>query len=355
MPFFTSKKSLYYNDVNLIARPTAVDFSHALGALSRKSIPKELNRIFVSPMQAVIGKELALLANQLGLTVCLHRFPSKDGTICDYGSIEGQLEIYDALTFKQNAFVSVGLEDFDRVKALQAHGVKNLLIDIANGYMDQAIAGSVKKMLQTGPIGSLMVGNVHSDEGVYQLVKALQFLDAPLYIRVGIAGGSPCSTSDTTGYNRGQITEIHECADWRSLLKEDEKHLADKKVMIIADGGIKHSGYAAKAFGAGADGVMMGGYFSKAIEAETHRTGDGSYWGGASSKQQVISSGRASRHSEGKEFSIDEPLFPLEKLVEDLWGGISSAVSYSGYKSLTDFIYHGVFEVKQNSLPPKRK
>lgn len=355
MPFFTQKKSLYYNDVNLIARPTAIDFSNALGALSRKSIPKELNRIFVSPMQAVIGKKLAHLANSLGLSVCLHRFSSQDPKIYDYGSIDGQLEIFDALQNKENVFVSVGLEDFKRVKTLQAHGVKNLLIDIANGYMDQAIGNSVKKMLETGSIGALMVGNVHSDVGIYQLVKALEFLDAPLYVRVGIAGGSPCSTSDTTGFNRGQITEIHECADWRSLLQDHEQHLGKKEVKIIADGGIKHSGYAAKAFGAGADGVMMGGYFAKAYEAETHLTGDGSYWGGASSKQQMISSGAAKRHSEGKEFLVDEPLVPLEKLIEDLWGGISSAVSYSGYKSLKEFIYHGVFEVKQNSLPPKRK
>jgi hypothetical protein len=47
-------------------------------------------------------------------------------------------------------------------------------------------------------------------------------------------------------------------------------------------------------------------------------------------------------------------LSPLETLVDELWGGISSAVSYSGYETLKDFIGNGVFELKQNSLPPKR-
>jgi len=44
----------------------------------------------------------------------------------------------------------------------------------------------------------------------------------------------------------------------------------------------------------------------------------------------------------------------LDQLVEDLWGGLSSAVSYSGYSTLTDFIGNGIFEVKENSLPPNR-
>jgi hypothetical protein len=99
---------------------------------------------------------------------------------------------------------------------------------------------------------------------------------------------------------------------------------------------------------------MMGGYFVRAIEAETNLHGDGTYWGGASEKQQILATGKASRHSEGKEFKIDEPILPLDKLVSDLWGGISSAISYSGNDSLTRFIYNGHFEVKENSLPPRR-
>jgi hypothetical protein len=71
-------------------------------------------------------------------------------------------------------------------------------------------------------------------------------------------------------------------------------------------------------------------------------------------KQQILSTGKTYRHSEGKEVAILDELSPLEKLVEELWGGISSAVSYSGYKTLKDFIGNGVFELKQNSLPPKR-
>ena len=114
------------------------------------------------------------------------------------------------------------------------------------------------------------------------------------------------------------------------------------------------AGMFAADFAAGADYVMMGGYFAKAFEAETHVRGDGTYWGGASHKQQILSTGKVYRHSEGKEVPISDELKPLEALVDELWGGISSAVSYGGYDTLTNFIGNGVFEIKQNSLPPRR-
>ena len=319
-------KSIYYNDVNLVAQPCKVK--------SRKDIPVELNRIIVSPMEAIVGKTFALKANELGLTVCLHRF-------C---SIEEQVELYNSLPYKYNVFVSIGLNDWDRVKALKDAGADKWLIDMANGYMHKEISECVNKLAEQAPIYDLMMGNVHTAEG-FQLLRGIKpDVKMEKYIRVGIAGGSPCATNDSTGYNRGPITEIMEI----------EECTYDSDPFIIADGGIKNSGYAAKAFGAGADYVMMGGYFAKAFEAETHVRGDGHYWGGASHKQQILSTGKVYRHSEGKVIPILDELSPLETLVDELWGGISSAVSYSGCDTLENFIGNGVFELKQNSLPPRR-
>jgi GMP reductase len=195
-----------------------------------------------------------------------------------------------------------------------------------------------------------MLGNIHTAEGFFDLDYISDLPGVERFVRVGIAGGSPCATNDSTGYNRGPITELIEIEGSNKLNTSPDY----KKPFIIADGGIKNSGYAAKAFGAGADYVMMGGYFAKAFEAETHVRGDGHYWGGASHKQQILSTGKVYRHSEGKEIAILDELSPLERLVDELWGGISSAVSYSGYDTLTNFIGNGIFEIKQNSLPPRR-
>ena len=329
-------KSIYYNDVNLVAQPCKVK--------SRKDIPVELNRIIVSPMEAIVGKTFAHKANELGLTLCLHRF-------C---SIEEQLELYNSLPDKKNVFVSIGLNDWDRVEALGEIGATSWLIDMANGYMTKEINECVSKLSEQACIDNLMMGNVHSERGFQMLANVALDKSFSKYVRVGIAGGSPCATNDSTGYNRGPITEIMEIDDSNPWDPISDKLYPNRKPFIIADGGIKNSGYAAKAFGAGADYVMMGGYFAKAFEAETHQRGDGTYWGGASHKQQILSTGKVYRHSEGKEVPINDELRPLEALVDELWGGISSAVSYSGYETLSGFISNGVFELKQNSLPPKR-
>jgi hypothetical protein len=329
-------KSIYYNDVNLVAQPCKVK--------SRRDIPVELNRIIVSPMEAIVGKTFALKANELGLTLCLHRF-------C---SIEEQIELYNSLPNKKNVFVSIGLNDWDRVEALAEMGATSWLIDMANGYMATEIRSCVEKLSEQASIENLMMGNVHSERGFQMLANVALDKSFAKYVRVGIAGGSPCATNDSTGYNRGPITEIMEIDNSNPWDPISDKLYPNRKPFIIADGGIKNSGYAAKAFGAGADYVMMGGYFAKAFEAETHQRGDGTYWGGASHKQQILSTGKVYRHSEGKEVPISDELRPLEVLVDELWGGISSAVSYSGYETLSGFIGNGVFELKQNSLPPRR-
>ena len=329
-------KSIYYNDVNLVAQPCKVK--------SRKDIPVELNKIIVSPMEAIVGKTFALKANELGLTVCLHRF-------C---SIEEQVELYNSLPYKANVFVSIGLNDWDRVQALKDAGADKWLIDMANGYMHKEIDECVNKLAEQAAIYDLMLGNVHTALGFQLLSRIKPNWKHDKYIRVGIAGGSPCATNDSTGYNRGPITEIMEIEECLPYDPTSDEVFLYRKPFIIADGGIKNAGYASKAFGAGADYVMMGGYFAKAHEAETHVRGDGHYWGGASHKQQILSTGKVYRHSEGKEVPILDELCPLETLVDELWGGISSAVSYGGYDTLTNFIGNGTFELKLNSLPPKR-
>lgn len=318
-------KSLYYNDVNLIAKPAKIN--------SRSEVPLELNRIIVAPMASVIGKEFAINANKLGLSLCLHRFCSP---------VE-QSNLYTALLNKENVYVSIGLKDWERVTLLSGIGNKNWLIDVANGYISQ-IKDTIDRLIGYNNPTKIMIGNVMTADGIEMYQQYGKFFGGNFYIRTGIAGGAACATSDMTGFNRGQITEIIECSTYANQYD----------INIVADGGIKNGNYAAKAFGAGADYVMMGSYFSRAKEAHTQLIGDGTYWGGASHKQQSLFGG-IKKHSEGKVIKIDEEIKPLEELVNDLWGGLRSCVSYGGCKTLTDFIGNATFEIKQNSLPPKNR
>lgn len=331
MATILKSKSIYYNDCNLIAtKPTAVH--------SRSDIPKEMYRIIVSPMSAVVGETFTKEALSLGLTVCLHKFCAP----------EEEARLFGSLSNTKNCYVSVGLDDISRVKLLVDKGATNWLIDVANGYMPSISDTILKYVTAFGKdkFEKIVIGNIHSKEGISMYHWVFNTLPniREFSIRVGIAGGSACSTADSTGYNRGQITEIMECSE-----------IADGGgIRVIADGGVKNGNYAMKAFSAGADYCMLGGYFSKAKEAQTHIIGDHTYWGGASHKQQELYGG-VRRHSEGKVIAIHEELKPLKELVNDLWGGISSGVSYSGYKTLTEAIGNGTFEVKENSLAPSKR
>jgi GMP reductase len=326
-----NSKSIYYDDVNLIAQPTEVK--------SRKEIPQELERIMVSPMQSIIGLVFASRALTLGLSVCLHRFDS---------TIEERIQLISGVfanmrnpNTKERVWVSVGLKDLENIEAIIDQGVENIIIDVANGYMSEVIEFACQMYFKSNQrIKKLMLGNIHSDSILpdYQILS--NYLKIPVYFRCGIASGSVCNTKGMTGYNRGQITEIEECANW---IEENNSNL-----VLVADGGIKDPACAAKAFGAGAEYIMMGGYFAHAKEAQHVVDELYKFWGGASEFQQILSKGKAERHSEGKEKDIHpDHLENLDKLVSDLWGGISSAVSYSGHETLTKFIGNGVFEIKQ--------
>ncbi len=327
-----NSKSIYYDNVNLIAQPTEVK--------SRKEIPQELERIMVSPMQSIIGLIFANRALELGLSVCLHRFGS---------TIEDRIKlIHDVFVNMKNpnstverVWVSVGLKDLENIEAIIHQGVENIIIDVANGYMSDVTEFASQIFHKSGKqIKKMMLGNIHSDSILQDYQTLSNYFGIPVYFRCGIASGSVCNTKGMTGYNRGQITEIQECGNW---IENNNSNL-----VLVADGGIKDPACAAKAFGAGAEYVMMGGYFAHAKEAQHVIDELYKFWGGASEFQQILSKGVAERHSEGKEKDINpDHLENLDKLVSDIWGGISSAVSYSGYNSLTKFIGNGVFEIKQ--------
>jgi GMP reductase len=326
-----NSRSIYYDDVNLVAQPTEVK--------SRKNIPEDLGRIIVSPMQSIVGLIFACRALTLGLSVCLHRFDS---------TIEERLDLIKRVfanvkgaNTQERIWVSVGLKDAEHIEKILDLGVQNIILDVANGYMSEVLEVAAQIYNKSEKqIKRLMLGNIHSDSILPDYQTLSDYFGIPVYFRCGIASGSVCNTKGMTGYNRGQITEIKECADW---VEENNSNL-----ILVADGGIANPACAVKAFGAGAEYVMMGGYFAHAKEAQHVVDELYKFWGGASEFQQILSKGKADRHSEGKEKDIHpDHLENLDKLVSDLWGGISSAVSYSGYKTLTKFIGNGVFEIKQ--------
>lgn len=146
--------------------------------------------------------------------------------------------------------VSVGINDdylsyfAEIVKATKA---KWICIDVANGYMDKVVEFT-RKVRNMFPNKIIVAGNVASQEMVEELI-----LNGKAdVVKVGIGPGSACLTRRKTGVGVPQLSSIIECADGAHGVNG----------CIIGDGGITCPGDLAKAFGGGADFVMIGGQFS---------------------------------------------------------------------------------------------
>lgn len=335
MPTILKEKAIWFNDVVLVP---------SLGVVkSRKQINKEYNRFICSCMTAVVGPTFAKTATDLGLTVCIPRFLG----------VEKEIEIYNNCTNKDNLYFSTGLNDLRRATEFGKTGCENFLIDIASGYLPH-IEETVKMLSDNTAIKNIILGNVTTTAGFYHLSSIADKYNLNCIIRCGLSNGSGCETYSTTGIGSGQLSELMELYPLKTGLKKQQGDFLS--VSLASDGGLKDSGYVCKAFLAGSDYVFIGGLFAKALEAECHISGDSTYYGLASDKNQILSTGNKFRHSEGREYKIDNSkLKPLKDIIEELWGCVSSAVSYSGHDSLTKAIGNGVFQIKQNSLPPRNR
>src|SRR5437773_277817 len=149
------------------------------------------------------------------------------------------------------AAIGIAGDTLDRAEALVAANVDVLVVDTAHGH-SQGVLDMVKRVRQRFPEVNLIAGNVATAEGTLALID--QGVDA---VKVGIGGGSICTTRVVAGIGVPMITAIMECA-----------RAADTRdVPIIADGGIRLSGDITKALAVGASTTMIGNLFAGTDES----------------------------------------------------------------------------------------
>lgn len=221
-----------------------------------------------------------------------------------------------------------GENDAQKVKdILQANpSLKYICIDVANGYSEHFVA-FVKQMRQQHPDNIIIAGNVVTGEMVEELLLAGADM-----IKVGIGPGSVCTTRVKTGVGYPQLSAIIECADAAHGLGG----------LIIADGGCAIPGDVAKAFGAGADFVMLGGMLAGHDESGGEiETVNGEkvkkFYGMSSATAMEKHAGGVAeyRASEGK--TVEVPYKGAVKTtVLDILGGVRSTCTYVGASRLKE-------------------
>ncbi|WDI34171.1 GMP reductase [Entomospira nematocerorum] len=147
-----------------------------------------------------------------------------------------------------------GEKDWLRLQSILQENptIRFICIDVANGYSEH-FGNFVEKVRQQYPHHTIIAGNVVTADMTQELI-----LRGADIIKVGIGPGSVCTTRKQTGVGFPQLSAIIECADAAHGLGGH----------IIADGGCTNPGDVAKAFGAGADFVMLGGMLAGHDEGE---------------------------------------------------------------------------------------
>src|SRR6516165_183163 len=176
--------------------------------------------------------------------VALHKYYSADKLVEFFKRNESQ-----------NAFYTMGTTKADREKFGHVKSkvrLPKLSIDVANGYTE-IFLDSVKRTRSENPDVILMAGTIVTGE----MAEALILAGADI-VRVGIGSGSVCTTRDLTGVGYPQLSAVIECADAAHGLKGH----------VCSDGGCTVPGDIAKAYGGGADFVMLGGMLAGHEECE---------------------------------------------------------------------------------------
>lgn len=300
---------------------TAVDFKMPVGGYSWLDLP-----IVASPMDTVCEKNMAIAIAESGGIGIIHRFMS----------VKSQIKMVEEVYSHNDAGLPVGaalsttfIED--QVEKLINAGASMLLIDTANGHSRMAIDAVVRLRNIVGHSFHIMAGNVSTAEGFMALDTA-----GADSIRVGIGGGSMCTTRIVSGHGIPTLSSI--------INIREAKDKFNLNAGIIADGGIRNTGDMVKAFAAGADAVMLGSMLAGTEEAPGNLYLE-------KGKEFKLFRGMASREAnKDKDIAVAEGISTkipykgfVKDIIKDIKGGLGSGCSYSGVDFLHDLYKESMY------------
>lgn len=304
--------------------------------------------IISAPMDTVTEQAMAHSMFENGGLGIIHRYMSIEEQVKQIKQLdEYYIQPRKWLVPFKAAAVGITGDFLERIAALYEAGCSVICLDVAHGFhslMEQAI-NEIRKQTY-GPRIHIMAGNVATYDAALGLAQ--WGVDS---IKVGIGGGSICSTRTMTGHGIPTFQSILDCFPVKD----------EFDVKLIADGGIKNPGDCAKALAAGADFVMLGSMLAGTDEtpgeviiergkAIIHELGvhEGpilgkykTYRGMASEEAQI-----AWRGSVGSKEGVATKIpckGPVKSVLDNIRTNLASAFSYSGARNLEEFQLNAKF------------
>lgn len=334
-------KALTYDDIQLV--PSYSEVTSRKNITLRTLLSRRyglLNPIVASPMDTICGEEMAYRMMLLGGVGCVHRFMTIDEQVDIIKSLRyriygegfgGPFEDWGVMYDDWHAeepyvpiMASIGVQEEDRVRAnkLSVAGANVLLIDVAHGHHKNVIDMVKWCKDNLDEKVDIIAGNIATAEAAIDLEKA-----GADGLRVGIGGGSLCTTRVKTGFGIPNVTSL------QNVIKVSN-------VPVMADGGIRSSGDIAKALAIGASNVMLGSLLAGTDEApgQIIEKPNGLYkrYRGAASLETKITHNQQLRNVEG-ESTVVPYKGGVKFIVNGLIDGVKSALSYAGANNLYQF------------------
>ena len=354
------KTALTYDDIQLIPAYSEIKSRQSINL--KTMLTKRyglLQPLVASPMDTVCGYEMAYKMAMMGGAGVIHRFMSIEeqskivkrlqadiygegfgGSIAENWGV--MFDDWHAEMPYVPIVVAIGVQEEDRIRAkeLVKSGANVLVIDVAHGHHKNVI--DMVKWCKEQPEFldvDIIAGNIATAQAAIDLENA-----GADGLRVGIGGGSLCTTRIKTGFGVPNVTSL-------------EDVVSEAKTPVMADGGIRMSGDIAKALAVGASTVMLGSLIAGTDEApgQIVETKGGLYkrYRGSASLETKVTHGQAARNVEGESTTIPYK-GGVKYIVTGLLDGVKSALSYAGAEDLLTYKpdYVVVTNAGQNEAKP---
>lgn len=308
-------QAITYDDVLLVPNYNNYE-SRRMVDISNKDKTGKLSLnlpVLSANMDSVTESTMANFMGEKGGMGVLHRFLSVEENIKEFKNC------------KHKAFVSIGCSDaeMERAEAMRDAGADYFCIDVAHAH-GKYVGKTLKKLRELLPNTCIMAGNI----ATYAGADYLSACGADI-LKVGIGGGSVCTTRIKTGFGVPNITALQECA------KVDRS--------IIADGGIRTPGDIVKALAFGADFVMIGGMLAgtRVTPGKVITKPDGrkvkQYRGMASFEAQHDFLGGVPEWKTAEGVAVEVTYREDEEaILADIIGGLRSGLTYGGAASISE-------------------